>query len=246
MNTKNVLIFLGGMTVGGIIGAVGAIKWLDKTYQETLDKRVKEMEEYYGRVDEFDRSNYFNDAEVNPVDEDSADNGRSNGPLSNEARADIRERLRKNHEGTTNYAAMYSPKGNDIPEEDQDALLAERQESEEEEDLEESTAADEQPADDISEAHRRETGRPPRIISRDKLGELEERYETETLMFYLYDEVLTTEDEEPIDDPERLLGDSLTKFGFNENDEMVIYVQNFDLSTVYEVQKVRGAFSDED
>lgn len=246
MNSKNILIFLGGTVVGGVIGAVGAIKWLDKTYKETLDKRVAEMEEYYGRVDEYDRNNYFNDEEVNPVDEDTAENGRNNGPLSEGERRDIRERLQRNHEGTTNYASLYNSKGgNDIPPEDMEQMLAESQHPEDDDpELDDETAADEQPAKDAFDSHQREKGREPRIISFEKMGELEETYENQTLNFYMYDEVVTTENDDIIQDFERLIGDALTKYGFINNDESVIYVQNFEHNTVYEVQKVWSSFSE--
>ena len=59
----------------------------------------------------------------------------------------------------------------------------------------------------------------------------------------MYNDALTTEDDDLIEVPYDLVGDCLNKYGFTDNDEMVIYVQNFALTTVYEVQKVMAAFN---
>lgn len=64
-----------------------------------------------------------------------------------------------------------------------------------------------------------------------------------TLYYYAVDGVLATEEEEEVEDYERLIGDALTKFGFDMNDETVIYVRNMALSTDYEIQKVFSSFS---
>lgn len=248
MNAQKVLIFLSGAIIGGAIGAVGAIKYLDKTYQATLDKRVAEMEEYYGRVDEFNRDNYFDDDEVNPIeDEPETETGRDQGILTDAQRADIRERLNKNHAETTNYASMYhNMKGvNEIDLGDHEALLSESQHPEDDDEaLDEETAADEDPAETSFDAHQRDRLKAPRIISAEKLGELDGAYEDKTLLFYMYDETLVTEEEDVVEDPERLIGDALTKYGFCSNDESVIYVQNFEQTTVYEIQKVWASYGD--
>ena len=114
-------------------------------------------------------------------------------------------------------------------------------------------AESESPSDDIpedvenyldgkrdSETPRRE----PRLIKYEDFGELP-YYDKITLLYYMDDEVVTTEDDEIIPNPEELLGDALTKFGFNKNDERVIFVRNEKRNTDYEIDKVFAAYSKE-
>lgn len=114
-------------------------------------------------------------------------------------------------------------------------------------------AESESPSDDIpedvenyldgkrdSETPRRE----PRLIKYEDFGELP-YYDKITLLYYMDDEVVTTEDDEIIPNPEELLGDALTKFGFNKNDERVIFVRNEKRNTDYEIDKVFAAYAKE-
>ena len=245
MINNTAFIFMGGLVIGGAIGAISSFIFLDKRYQKSLEKFTMEMEEYYGRVDEYDRNRYSKYVEPEDAESES-DNGRDSGVLSNEQRANIRERLRRNNEITTNYASLYKNKTDDVSKKEVHHVLPEDQLLEEEidEELEDDTAADEDPAEETFISHQKDKNRLPRIISAEKLGELNETYSEATLIFYIYDEVVTTDEDEVIEDYERLLGDCLTKYGFVDNDERVIYVQNFELNTVYEVQKIFASYND--
>ena len=66
----------------------------------------------------------------------------------------------------------------------------------------------------------------------------------EVLYFFAHDEMLTDDNEEPVEEPERLVGDALTKYGFNESDEMIIFVMNYNLDTCYEIQKLDSSWTD--
>jgi hypothetical protein len=90
-----------------------------------------------------------------------------------------------------------------------------------------------------------EPRREPRLIKYEDFGELP-YYDKITLLYYMDDEVLTTEDDEIVPNPEELLGDSLTRFGFNKNDERVIFVRNEKRNTDYEIDKVFAAYAKED
>lgn len=65
-----------------------------------------------------------------------------------------------------------------------------------------------------------------------------------TLYYYTEDQILATEDEEELDDPEAYLGDALTKTGFDSNDSEALYVRNYSRGTDYEIGKVFGAFNE--
>lgn len=115
----------------------------------------------------------------------------------------------------------------------------EEEEEEEDEELERAVDDDEEKA--------REAKRPPRIISIDAIDELDSTWSREVLYFYVYDNVLVTEDdEEPIEGAvrKRTVGTTLEKYNFVNNQEAVIFVQNFEFSTVYEIEKVWGSFKE--
>jgi hypothetical protein len=90
---------------------------------------------------------------------------------------------------------------------------------------------------------KRKLKEPPKLISAEEFSE-NNLMDKETLYFYFGDGVLTTADDEIVDDPENLVGDALTKYGFNTNDEKVIYVRNVRIDTDFEIQKVDSLYSD--
>lgn len=89
-----------------------------------------------------------------------------------------------------------------------------------------------------------ESGKKPKLIKIEDFTSGCEYHDKVTLYYYIEDDILATEEEEMIDDRERLVGDCLTKYGFVDNDEKTIYVRNTALSTDYEIVKVWSAFSD--
>lgn len=238
--TSNKLIFVfsgAGALVGGVAGFLTAYKTLEKEYLDRLDERAKELEDYYCSLEQYDREvdNYLNGQEP-----ESKVKGREDGVLSKDQRNDIRDKLLRNERETTDYARMYVPKKNvesvkglDI-EDLAESEHPEDDESEEEEDPDMERAFEE---------HRSNIGRQPRIISAEAAGELGPEWDEKALLYYYYYGILTTEDGDIIDDEALLVGDTLDKYGFGKNDdEMIIYVQNFAHDTVYEVQKVLSAF----
>lgn len=248
MNVKNILLFVGGLAIGAASGILGTKKYFEDRYQKRYEEDHDALEEYYHKRDEYTRDDHeeaeeeFEDDGVNPVETDSVPGGR----MSPEERAEIKAKLNRNWEGTTNYAGMYREKngyteralaeGTAHPldvgepgEEDPDDQNQEEVESAEE------TAFNE---------HQKNKDRPPKIISADAFSELDAHIETEVLYFYALDEMLCDENEEPIEEPERLVGDCLDKYGFRDNDERLIFVMNYALDTAYEIQKVDSSWTD--
>lgn len=152
----------------------------------------------------------------------------SNDILLKSSSSIIKEKLSRNLDSTTNYASIYSKK----------------KEENEEMDEKEPTVDEDSIEEEYFDTHQKVKNRPPKIISEESLGDIPEYYDSETLFYYAEDDVLATESEEAIDDPERLVGDCLTKYNFKENDEERIFVRNWSLDTVYEIQKIRGWFAD--
>lgn len=224
---KESLIFVSGLGMGGLVGYLVANKVLDQKYFDKYDEKAKELEEYYQIQSLYERQHEERKKmkEADRPEDESLSKAHGN---------DIKERPLRNERGATNYTEFFRKSKIDESEDE----LAEKEHPE-----------DDGPNDEILDPdferdfdeHSRNLGREPRIISEEVLGELGPTWDEQTLMYYYYDGVTTTEEDEVLDDGAvyDLLGDCLEKYGFSSNeDEMVIYVQNFKLNTVYEVQKV--------
>lgn len=66
----------------------------------------------------------------------------------------------------------------------------------------------------------------------------------EALIFYAGDEVLTDEEDVPINDITKLVGDTLHRFGEGSGNPDVVYVQNVQLACQYEITRTPRAFAD--
>ena len=94
---------------------------------------------------------------------------------------------------------------------------------------------------EATEIHQK--NRVPKLIREEDYGATRYLEECE-LFYYVGDGVLANENDEIIDNVEMYLGNALTKFGFAENDESVIYVRNWNLGCDFMVTKVRSSFKD--
>ena len=82
-----------------------------------------------------------------------------------------------------------------------------------------------------------------KLISGDDFGSIM-GYDYKELFFYAGDQILVDDEERVIDNPETLIGDSLTKFGFAHNDEDMIYVRNDYLSCDFSIKKLLSSYAD--
>lgn len=279
MNIKNILIFVSGLAIGGAAGVFGTRKYFQDKYQKQYEEDHAALEEYYHRTDEYARGDSddeeeFEDDGVNSVETDSRPRGR----MTAEQRAEIKEKLNKNWEGTTNYAGMYREKNGytegklaeaqhplDQGEEGEmepsdiicrncanyDSVQCSCQITDEQVDTEDSCSDFEYPGkatpeEEAFDDHQRNKNKPPKIISAEAYGGLPAHIEKKVLYLYAYDETVVDEDndDEPLTEPERLIGDALTKYGFIDNDERIIFVMNYALDTCYEIQKIDVSWSD--
>ena len=250
MNNKMIFSFVSGLVAGGGIGFIAASKFLNKKYFKKYDERVKELEEYYGNTSVYERD-YKDEISADDLDEKTkgykdvvSKIDRENGPLTKDQRDDIKNKLLRNEKQTTNYASMYRSKAGPMADALEQKLAEEEGPEEDSDDLDE----DAQDPDDAYyeqafDEHQKNKNRAPRIISAETADGFGPEWDQQTLLFYMYNDALTTEDDDLIEVPYDLVGDCLNKYGFTDNDEMVIYVQNFALTTVYEVQKVMAAFN---
>jgi len=81
------------------------------------------------------------------------------------------------------------------------------------------------------------------IISEKSFKEDFLQFDKSTLFYYTVDEVLTTEEDEVIDNEEVVVGSTLDDSGIRYGDvETTLYIRNFDLGADYEIQKIIGSF----
>lgn len=69
-------------------------------------------------------------------------------------------------------------------------------------------------------------------------------FATETLTYYIYDDILVDEQEMIIDRPEDLVGGVLLESGFTQDGRENIYVRNYRLRTDYEIVKAFASYQD--
>jgi hypothetical protein len=85
----------------------------------------------------------------------------------------------------------------------------------------------------------------PYIIHQDEFAQREEGYETETLTYYAVDGILTDEQEQPVDNPDELVGlDNLGNFGHGADDYHVVYVRNDRLENDYEICLLAASYAE--
>lgn len=124
---------------------------------------------------------------------------------------------------------------------------AEIEENEDEEETEDDSEVVDPAEEEVKEAnYYAAERRKPKFITADTF-DYEGRgiYDKCDLYYYVYDDVLASEDEEIIDNIEHTVGNCLDKYGFKESDEGEIYVRNFYTMTDYRITKMFAAFSGE-
>ena len=219
--------FFIGLGIGIVSGVLGSMAYFKNKYSKMADEQIAETEEYYRKYFEVQESYSTDDeAEVNPTE----NTDRSQGVLSQSARDEIREKLTRNYEQTTNYASIYKEKHPDVFKQAEEMADAEG-------DIEQPNEA--QIANIEHEKHKND---PPKIISDEEYDTLPSNIDTQTLYFYMYDETLVDDNDEIINDPSVLIGDALDVSDFIDNDETMLFVINPGIDTAYEIQKVYGSY----
>lgn len=260
---KNILVFLTGAVIGGVAGVFGTKKYFESKYQKRYEEDRDALEEYYHRTDEYIRRN---DEETGDVNQSES---RQDGMMSQEERKAAKEKMKKDRgwKGSINYSGMYDKK------EETEHPLDQGEEGEigpdvccgncvhynfetgecsiNEEDFDPddscsdfTSASMETENEEAFDEHRKNLNKPPKIISYETYENLPAYIDHEILYFYAYDEMLCDDNEEPIEEPERLIGDALTKYGFIDNEERIIFVMNYAMDTCYEIQKVDASWTD--
>lgn len=268
MNIKSILLFIGGLTVGCVSGVISTKKYFQYKYQKQYENDLVALQEYFGHIDEYSRKRHDDEELEDDQNKDSEVDSRPGGRMTDEERAEVKEKLNRNWEGTTNYAGMYKNVEHedtlihdqmiepavDIPITDTVCKNCSSYDSEQcicqitdEKVMETDCCSDfesiyESPEEQAHNEHQKNKNRSPKIISEETYSNLPAYIDKDVLYFYTYDEVLVSDENEIIEEPNYLIGDVLTKYNFIENDERIIFVMNYALDTCYEIQKIYGCW----
>lgn len=252
---------------GGGLGSLVVRTVLKKKYEEKLSTEIGEMELWYEKKvnelcekmqEQYDydisrkreaiitetfkkREKLVPEEELEEEEEEQEKNQRMN----TEEMKEIREKLKKNWNETTNYAAMYQVRKKDEKDEEGSIYEGIANGPEDDDPEEEDFIEEDKKVKALHEAHQRTKNRAPKIISSEAVSDLPPNIDLVSLRYYQDNDVLITENEELVDDPGNLVGDCLTKYGFDENSEEIIYVMNYSQDTVYEIQKIFSSYEEE-
>lgn len=93
------------------------------------------------------------------------------------------------------------------------------------------------------ENHEKNREKEPKIIQISELDGVPRYIDRQTLYYYMYDHILTDEDDNIIDTPEIILGTCLEDSNFMDNDDESLFVRNFQTDCVYIIEKQFADFS---
>lgn len=239
--THSVIVFASGLAVGAVLGAVSAYIFFKQKKEKELDKAIEQCNL---EVKKLQNEVKNTEKELNEAHEAlEVDNVMK---VYGSDLALTKEQYHKLYSGESyDETKIHPDRASSDP---ADFTHPEDDEPEETDEIEDTmTESDivDPREEEIKEANRyAKERRKPKMISSD-VFEYEGRgvYDKCDLYYYVHDDTLATEEEEMIDDVERVVGDALDKYGFRENDEDEIYVRNFSEMTDYRITKMFSSFS---
>lgn len=246
MKRAEIVIFCGGLIIGGVAGAASCWLLLKKKFDKKLDEEIERLneEEWNNNLSYFDQEFEFEDPELNNDPSEEKDVGRNYHKISEDS-VDYLEFYKKKNEELKGAIKLADPADFEHPEED-DSYISDYGDGVDPETV---TVVNEENKNlvdgyEITKETAYSKDKKPKIITGDSYYNEFHHFDKIALQYYFDDDILATEEDEEIDDVERILGDSLDKYGFRNNDESVIYVRNMAMGTDYEVFKVRASFGE--
>ena len=237
---KEVLIFFGG----ALSGAAICFLCLDKKYKDKVNKEIDSLQKTYNEMFEKQLSR-LNEAEAELKKGSSTiDDLKVNGTKVNYT-SYSKDGVKFDPETFHDKSSIREP-------EPRDAESLHPVDSDEDEEPEEDSVIltqDEKgyiQGAELSNEHAINRNDKPKLIKYEDYGE-DGTLEQATLLYYVDNDILVTEDEEEIPDPAQLVGDCLDKFDFrNNDDEKTIFVRNSKLGFDYEITKVYDSYTPRD
>lgn len=273
MNAKNIILFVSGVIVGGTAGVLGSKKYFQEKYKRYYEEDRELLERYYRNVNNIkNNKNNSSSEESNsrPNGRMSSEERKAVKEKireNNNQKANYTDYTAMYDGGGRETIEISDPVELEHPEEDvvekNCGNCGEYAEDDPEncsgycdlcamhvnaEDYCSDWKEKEEPIETSEEEafneHQNNMNKPPKIISAEAYGELPAYITQEVMYYYSHDGMVTDENDELVEEPELLIGDSLTKYGFVDSDEMIIFVMNYAIDTCFEIQKVDASWSD--
>ena len=227
------LTFLGGLGCGFASGVVALNGEYEKKFDDqvaALKRNMKDYKDIQAKLEEKKKA-------YNQIGEET-NTGREEGLLTKEQRVKIKEDWSIDKSEIFDYTKFYTQKQKDSliiaePEKFIDSVSDESQK-------------------EITEYSKeiRRSSMPPRSLSKREMDMIPtDEYERLKLLYYMYDDTLVIDNDEldapwiVVRDVEDMIGDSLTKNGFDSNSEEYLYVINYTRKEVYTIEKKWASYS---
>ena len=272
MNIKNILLFLGGFGIGAACGVIGSMKYFQNKYQKRYEEDRTALEEYYKRTDEYAIGVEEDDFDDGINSEEAPFGGRMTSDERSEIKKSLNRTPKEpvnyagmyenvsHHDNASVYPDSMIEESIESGSEDLIVcancsnydqkysycnIFKEHVSADDScDDFEKIDGSNTSEEEKMFDEHQKNKNRSPKIISQEAYSNLPANIEQEVLYFYYYDQMLTDENNEPIEEPAKIVGDALEKYGFIDNDELLIFVLNYELSTCYEIQKINSSWTD--
>ena len=213
--------FLGGIVVGGGLTYYCLDDFFDKKYKEKLDLAIDNVKKY-----EIEKKITAKKADYKAESFES-NTGRESGLLNNDAKIVIKDSFKTEGGEFIDYTKFYTAKNDSKEVSDVEVAV----------DTVETGA--EKLIHDYSEESRR-TSMSPKIASEREFEMLPREFERIKLLYFVYSDSLVSisdPDNWKVIDQEDHLGECLTQYGFDHNDEETLYVVNYQRNEAYTVLK---------
>lgn len=218
---------IGGLVVGGAVGSIAAWLITKKKYEKIIDNKIQEMSDEVAKVDPFAPKPKKKESEEIKIDDTEKV---ENKAVSYDDISDLVRTSKSEAKTRTDYTKAYDD-SNDVVAAEKTNMFDILKEAKE-------VDLDDEDEAEVTFHSKEDLHTDPYVISEDEAGNIPDEYESETLFYYVPNDALVDEYDDEIDEPGKLVGQTLETSGFKENKDRHLYVRNPRLSVIYDVQKV--------
>lgn len=221
---NNIGSFVAGLAIGAAGGVTGCYLVLKKRFDrmyadlqnQMYDELDRRMEEFYEQHEEYLRES--DDREIlSDINAEEEDGGYQK------------------------YQNAYRPTGRVPYQNEEDVAASDAEQTIANEEYESTPELDRE----AFERRNRDKRKQPRLITDQAFAELDQSIEKAVLLYYTENGVICDENDIPLEDPERFVGNCLDKYSFGSSDEKLVFIMNYELDTCYEVQKIQGFYEED-
>lgn len=233
MNKTTVISTIIGTIAGGVvgffIGSTYSKKKAEDSANRQADEEVERMRKYYER--KCGEQYQYRGAGVNRGDCKNDENAEQRNESNTSGGSDGIDYTKFYQRGGVQTDLDYEENADPTKEYDDP-------------DEEDSEAREREEAERIAEERRLNKNRPPKVLSESELKDIPDYVKDAVLYYYHETDVLTDEDDQILGEEGeygQFIGTTIQDSGFDRDENYrIMFVRNFELDTLYEIQKVDG------